>query len=125
VKVLLDCSVITHGGALQSVVSFISNAVMDSETDWLFILNDEISIELSKLDLVLSSDRCLLLKDKPARFRKVRAMCLEYQKKSDVDMVSTYFGPSYIKVETHYSMQNMVEKYISAIDAASARVGEG
>ncbi len=96
-KILLNCSTLVKGGALQVARSIFEEASVDTEIDWYFAINEgQYLLIADLLDKGLKSERLIILKASPARNRQMRDYLKTRVKEFDLDAVFTLFGPAYI-----------------------------
>ncbi len=96
--VLVNCSTIVKGGAIQAGVNFIISAINDDncKIDWYFVLSHAILEELDKLNVFIVPGKFISINNTPAKSFFVRKQIKEYEKLVKPNLVFSFFGPSYI-----------------------------
>lgn len=97
-RVLLNCSTLVKGGALQAAVSFIQSAVQqgDREIQWHYVLSQNVAEELQRFDVMPSLDSITIMEISPARNKESRRALRILEQKISPDVVFTFFGPAYV-----------------------------
>ncbi len=97
-KILVDCSNIFGGGAIQVAVSFIRNAVLDNSIDYYYILSDKL---VEQIDI--PEERVLLVCcSSSAKSPILRKSILKIESELNVDLVFSLFGPTFIKYKSKH-----------------------
>lgn len=97
-RVLLNCSTLVKGGALQAAVSFIQSALQQGDRDiqWHYVLSRNVAEELHRFHLKLALDSMTIMDISPARNRESRRALSSIEKTIRPDVVFTFFGPAYV-----------------------------
>lgn len=97
-RVLLNCSTLVKGGALQAAVSFIRTAAQQSDNDiqWHYVLSHTLAEELKQFDRLPNQDLVSVIGTSPARNKHSRRILKALEEKIKPDVVFTLFGPAYV-----------------------------
>lgn len=99
--VLLNCSTLVKGGALQAAVSFIGTALARVDhIRWHFVISPNVAVELQKSGLRPQPQQMAVIDESPARSNRSRKMLQTLVKEINPDLVFTFFGPAYADFET-------------------------
>jgi glycosyltransferase involved in cell wall biosynthesis len=97
-KILLNCSTLMKGGALQVALSVFAEAIKDNEVKWYFAVTRTLFSKFEELlGDSLKNERIILLDKSPARSIAARNQLKDIVKQQDFDAVFTLFGPAYVK----------------------------
>lgn len=97
-KILLNCSTLIKGGALQVALSVFEDAIKDREIQWYFAVTHTLFPKIVQLlDSPLAEKRLILLDRSPARSLAMRKKLLQRVNELQLDAVFTLFGPAYVK----------------------------
>jgi glycosyltransferase involved in cell wall biosynthesis len=103
-RILVNCTTLKIGGAVQASVNFISTALNDNSYNWFFILSTEVAEQLKKLCLVVPNDKMIVFAQSPARSFFVRFRLKRLIRELSPDVVFTFFGPAYVKIKCQHVM---------------------
>lgn len=96
-RILLNCTTVQKGGALQASLSIINNIFSGGfydKIEWFFCISQEISQQVK-----LVPGKVFVLRSSPARSYKMRRKLKSIVTSCEVDAVLTLFGPAYTKFE--------------------------
>lgn len=98
--VLLNCSTLVKGGALQAAVAFIGTAVNTvDQVKWHFVTSGNVLKELHGAGVTLRSEQLSVIDESPARSHRSRKRIQSLVKEVNPDLVFTFFGPAYADFE--------------------------
>ncbi len=97
-RVLLNCSTLVKGGALQAAVSFIRTGMQlrDIDIQWHYALSPNVSEELQGFDILSKLESVSMIEPSPARNKESRRALAILEQKIRPDVVFTFFGPAYV-----------------------------
>jgi glycosyltransferase involved in cell wall biosynthesis len=97
-RVLLNCSTLVKGGALQAAVSFIRSAVQQGDYDiqWHYVISQNLAEELKQFDILQQLDSVSIMDISPARNKHSRKILKAFEQSIRPDAVFTFFGPAYV-----------------------------
>ncbi|WP_173044805.1 glycosyltransferase family 4 protein [Nitrospira sp. KM1] len=97
VRVLLNCSTLVKGGALQVAASFIQTAMSTSDDiAWHYVISKNIAEELEQLGVASMSHSVSVVSPSPARNIQSRKILRKLAQDINPDIVFTLFGPAYV-----------------------------
>lgn len=98
-KILLNCSTLMKGGALQVALSVFAEAIKDNEVKWYFAVTHTLFSKFEELlgDSSLRKEQIILMDKSPARSIAARTQLKDIVKQHGFDAVFTLFGPAYVK----------------------------
>lgn len=97
-KVLVNCTTLVKGGAIQASVSFILVAASRSdEIDWHFALSPQVFAEWKCHANMLKMERVTIIAPSPAKNFHSRKKLKELELTINPDAVFTFMGPAYVK----------------------------
>lgn len=99
-RVLLNCSSLVAGGALQAAVSFIIQAAKVGRRDvldWRFVLSPQVRDELEKSGVALDQSATRVLERSPAKSNAARRALRGLESEWQPSVVFTFFGPAYVR----------------------------
>lgn len=100
-KIIINATTLTKGGALQVVVSLIREIKNnEEECEWFFALSNEVYKELLKFNIYMDKEHIFVADSSPARYASTRKRLSLYVEKKSPDIIFTVFGPAYIHFET-------------------------
>lgn len=98
--VLLNCSTLVKGGALQAAVAFIGTALTKGDhIKWYFVMSPNVAAELQGAGRMPQSQQMSVIKESPARSNRSRKTLQALVKAVKPDLVFTFFGPAYADIE--------------------------
>lgn len=97
-KVLLNATSVTVGGGIQATVSFIRH-VLDYDTGlrWRFALSSPVAHQLAKFGVSVRALEADVFEKTPARDARARSMLRNLEKRTQPDLVFSFFGPAYVR----------------------------
>lgn len=102
-RVLVNCSTLIKGGALQVAVAFILNALRDPYTaGWQYLISSGVAQELEGFGVDLSDSCFSIIERSPARNSDQRKRVLEIEARMRPDLVFTLFGPAYVRFKAKH-----------------------
>ncbi len=99
-KVMLNCSTLVMGGALQAAVSFIAqvaNAAEHEGIEWYFVLSPQVDEQLANAGVDISGTPATVLEFSPAKSRASRRILRSLETGWKPAAVFTFFGPAYVR----------------------------
>lgn len=96
-KILLNCSTLIKGGALQVAASVLEDAIKDTEITWYFAVTQTLFSKFSELLAEpYENNRVIILDRSPARSLEMRKQLQHTVKQQHFSAVFTLFGPAYV-----------------------------
>ncbi len=96
-QVLLNCSTLIKGGALQAAVAFIGSSLKQMDhIRWNFVVSRNVLEALQESGHMPRSQSIAVLEESPARSHRSRKMLQVLAKEGHADLVFTFFGPAYV-----------------------------
>ena len=98
IRVLLNCSTLVKGGALQASVSFISEAAARQDNiNWHFALSPQVLHELENTNHTKTMNRVTVVDPSPAKSFLSRKKLKNLELSINPDVVFTFMGPAYVR----------------------------
>lgn len=99
-RVLLNCTTLVKGGALQAAVSFIATAMsVDDSIKWHYMISRNIWDELQETGQVPDVRYFSVIEKSPAKSSQSRNQIRALVKEVAPDLVFTFFGPAYVEFQ--------------------------
>ncbi len=100
-RILLNCTTLVKGGALQAAVSFIYEAAaQQGNIDWHFVLSPQIHNELENNNYQHKITQLTIVEPSPSRNTLSRKILKNLELSINPDAVFTFFGPAYVRFKT-------------------------
>lgn len=97
-RVLLNCTTLVKGGALQAAASFINEtAARQGNIDWHFALSPQVLNELANNNHRQKIERITVVEPSPARSTLSRKNLKKLELSINPNAVFTFFGPAYVR----------------------------
>lgn len=97
-KVLVNCSTLVKGGALQVAAAMIVHALKDPNTaDWQYMVSRNTANELEGFGIDTTAKQFHIFHSSPARSGAARKRVLAIEAEVRPDLVFTLFGPAYVR----------------------------
>lgn len=112
-KILLDCSNVRVGGAVQCAISIISFAKDCDRHDWVLILSENLSMQIpTDWDLCFGSVLRLRRSNGVIRQLMVSGEVKKFEQINEVDIVYSLFGPTYWSPKSKHLVGFAKSQYI-------------
>lgn len=96
--VLLNCTTLVKGGALQAAVSFIETAMRKADDiQWHYMISASVCNELREAGRLLERRHVSVIEESPARSTRSRQAIRTLARELQPDLVFTFFGPAYVE----------------------------
>ncbi|MDI3463015.1 MAG: hypothetical protein OJF50_001836 [Nitrospira sp.] len=100
VRVLLNCTTLVKGGALQAAVSFIETAMKKADDiQWHYMISASVCDELYEAGRLPEGRYVSVIEESPARSSRSRQAIRALARELQPDLVFTFFGPAYVEFE--------------------------